>query len=155
MQRNFNQDIGNDLQQEMLAGHFCFYQRLRGVFVNKLGYVRVMAASPALKVANCTYNSERICEMIEQAEAQHCDLLVLPELCTTGYTCGDLFLHKTLLDASDRALVRLAEATRDKSVIVVAGAPIRGDAGKLYNAAAVLCGGRICAFVPKCNPSRV
>ncbi len=119
--------------------------------MNKLGYVRVMAASPALKVANCTYNSERICEMIEQAEAQHCDLLVLPELCTTGYTCGDLFLHKTLLDASDRALVRLAEATRDKSVIVVAGAPIRGDAGKLYNAAAVLCGGRICAFVPKCN----
>ena len=119
--------------------------------MNKLGYVRIMTATPELKVANCTYNSERICSLIDQAEAQGCDLLVLPELCTTGYTCGDLFLHKTLLDASDRGLLSIAAATTDKSVIVVAGAPIRGNSGVLYNCAAILCGGEVQAFVPKCN----
>ncbi len=119
--------------------------------MNKLGYVRIMTATPELKVANCTFNSERICALIRQAQAQGCDLLVLPELCTTGYTCGDLFLQKTLLDASDRALRVLAEATKDTSVIVIAGAPIRGNAGTLYNCAAVLCQGDVQAFVPKCN----
>lgn len=118
--------------------------------MNKFGYVRVMTATPELKVGNCTFNSERICELIERAEAQRCDLLVLPELCTTGYTCGDLLLQDTLLNASDRALERICAATEGKSVVVIAGAPVRSSS-VLYNTATVVQGGKIHAFVPKCN----
>ena len=119
--------------------------------MNRFGYVRVMCATPNLKVGNCTYNGEQICALIAQAQAQQCDLLVFPELATTGYTCGDLFYQQTLLDASDKALKRIAEATTQCDVIALVGAPIRGQNGILYNAAAVIYGGQIQAFVPKCN----
>ncbi len=119
--------------------------------MNHLGYVRVMCATPSLKVGNCTYNGEQICEIIKQAQNKQCDLLVFPELATTGYTCGDLFFQQTLLDASDRALKQIAKATQACDVIVLVGVPVRGQSGVLYNAAAVIYGGQVQAFVPKCN----
>lgn len=119
--------------------------------MNHLGYVRVMCATPNLKVGNCTYNGELICAMITEAQQKQCDLLVFPELATTGYTCGDLFLHQTLLDASDRTLKQIAKATAANDVIVLVGAPVRGQSGVLYNAAAAIYGGQVQAFVPKCN----
>ncbi|MBP3391514.1 MAG: NAD(+) synthase [Clostridia bacterium] len=119
--------------------------------MNHLGYVRVMCASPSLKVGNCTYNGEQICESIQEAQRKQCDLVVFPELSTTGYTCGDLFLHQTLLEASDRTLSRIATESAKCDVIALVGAPVRSTGGALYNAAAVIYGGQVQAFVPKCN----
>ena len=118
--------------------------------MNHLGYVRVMCGTPSLKVGNCTYNGQQICAMIKEAEAKQCDVVVFPELATTGYTCGDLFLHHTLLDASDRTLRKIAEETASCNVIAIVGTPIRGQSGVLYNAAAIIYGGSVQAFVPKC-----
>ena len=68
----------------------------------KDGFVKVAAASPELKVADCDYNGERILECIREAEQEGVKILVFPELCISGYTCGDLFLQDALLNGCIR-----------------------------------------------------
>ena len=65
----------------------------------KDGFVRVAALTPKIKVADCDYNTERIIELIKEASQKKASLVVLPEMCITGYTCGDLFLQETLLES--------------------------------------------------------
>ena len=64
--------------------------------INKYGFVRVAAASPKLKVADCDYNVMQIKELIDEAAKQHVQFLCFPELSITGYTCADLFFHTSL-----------------------------------------------------------
>ena len=114
----------------------------------KYGFVRAAACAPALRVADCDFNASSIIGAIDEASARGVTLLALPELCITGYTCGDLFLQEPLLRAAEQALLRIAAATRGRHMLVVAGVPLRQH-GKLYNCAAVLCGGRVLGVVPK------
>ena len=114
----------------------------------KYGFVRAAACAPALHVADCDFNASSIIGAIDEASARGVTLLALPELCITGYTCGDLFLQEPLLRAAEQALLRIAAATRGRHMLVVAGVPLRQH-GKLYNCAAVLCGGRVLGVVPK------
>ena len=76
------------------------------------------------------------------------ELLVFPELCITAYTCGDLFLQKTLLDGAQSALKLIAESTKNRNILVYAGLPVRAG-GKLYNCAAALFGGKVIGVTPK------
>lgn len=114
----------------------------------KYGFLRVAAASPALKVADPAYNAARIIEVIEQQAKKGTELLVFPELSLSGYTCGDLFLQKTLTDGCMRALMTVAEATAGKRMLVFVGLPVV-FAGKLYNCAAGIAGGAVRGIVPK------
>ncbi len=66
----------------------------------KYGFIKVAAAVPAIKVADIDYNVEQIESLIAQAEGQNVEVLVLPELCVTGYTCQDLFRNQLLIDLS-------------------------------------------------------
>lgn len=116
----------------------------------KDGFIRVAAATPDIKVADCDYNADRIIELIRQAAAEDVSIVVFPELCVTGYTCGDLFLQKVLLDGAKKALLRIAEETADCDLLAFVGLPFEMD-GKLYNCAAALCKGEILGFVPKTN----
>lgn len=116
----------------------------------KDGFIRVAAATPDIKVADCDYNADRIIELIKQAEAEDVSIVVFPELCITGYTCGDLFLQKVLLDGAKNALVKIAKETADCDLLAFVGLPFELD-GKLYNCAAALCNGKILAFIPKKN----
>ncbi|MDR1622237.1 MAG: hypothetical protein LBS00_07670, partial [Synergistaceae bacterium] len=68
------------------------------------GYVRAAAATPHIRVADCMYNAERILELMERAAKKEVRLLCLPELCLTGYTCGDLFLQNTLIRGAMESL---------------------------------------------------
>ena len=114
----------------------------------KYGFVRVAAATPVIKVADCDYNTERILELIETAEKQEIKLIVFPELCVTGYTCGDLFLQDTLLKSATEKISQIKDFTINKELVVVVGFPyFRG--GKLYNTAAVIQGGKLLGLVPK------
>ncbi len=61
------------------------------------GFVKVAAGTPKIRVADCRYNAEQIFTLMREAAAQGVRVLCLPELCLTGYTCGDLFLQDTLL----------------------------------------------------------
>ena len=114
----------------------------------KYGFLRAAAASPALRVADPAYNAARIIEVIAQQAKKGTELLVFPELSLSGYTCGDLFLQKTLTHGCMKALLQVAEATKDKKMLVFVGLPVV-FAGKLYNCAAGIAGGKVLGLVPK------
>ena len=112
------------------------------------GFLRCAAVSPALRVADCDYNAQAVIAAMKQAEADGVRLLCLPELCLTGYTCSDLFLQQTLYEGAENALVQVLEASRELNMVVLVGLPVQVG-GKLYNCAAVLCGGKLLGLVPK------
>ena len=112
------------------------------------GFLRAAAASIPVAVADPRRNAAAICARIDQAHRAHAALLVLPELCVTGYTCGGLFLSALLLDAAEEALMNICAHTQNRAPVVVLGVPLRAG-GKLYNCAAVLHRGRILGVVPK------
>ena len=116
----------------------------------KDGFIKVAAASPRLKVADCRYNLSEVLRLVRHADELGVRLLVLPELCLTGYTCGDLFFQRALQQGARDALAELANATRESELLIVAGTPF-ADGGKLYNCAAVLHRGELIGLVPKTN----
>lgn len=117
--------------------------------MNQHGFVRVAAAVPALRVADCDFNAERILAMLARAEDQQVDLLVFPELCLTGYTCADLFQQSTLQSLARGTLDKLVRQGKDIfSGLAVVGLPLVVD-DRLFNCAAAFQGGRILGIVPK------
>lgn len=115
-----------------------------------LGFVRAGVISPEMRVADVEFNTRAIIEAMRRAADAGCSVALFPELCVTGYTCGDLFYQSLLLDAARSALVTLANATAELPLAVVVDLPLLQD-GKIYNCAAFLCGGEIVGIVPKSN----
>ena len=114
-----------------------------------LDFIRIACAVPAVKVGDVKKNAEDICAYIEKADAANADLVVFPELALTGYTCGDLFFQNTLWDAVKNGLKQIAVCSaKYPQMTVVVGLPVRVKA-KLYNCAAVLNRGEVCALIPK------
>lgn len=116
----------------------------------KNGFVKVATFTPIQLVADCVFNSQQIIESAHIAAQQGVKFLVTPELGITGYTCSDLFYQNHLLDEAELALQAICQATVKLSLVLVVGLPLRHN-GKLYNCAAVVCAGKILAFVPKTN----
>ncbi|MCS6807703.1 MAG: NAD(+) synthase [Candidatus Kapabacteria bacterium] len=116
----------------------------------QFGFVRVAVCSPELRVADIAFNTERIIEAVERAEALGTDLIVFPELCITGYSCGDLLYQQLLLDEALHALLRIAEASYAQrfDTAIIVGLPIALD-GKNFNCAAFVTRGEIKGIVPK------
>ena len=117
--------------------------------MNKYGYLRVAAAYPKVELADPAVNSVRISDMIMSLSKKGARLIVFPELCLTGYTCGDLFNQPTLLNSAMRQLGFLQQVTKESHVTAVVGLPVRYR-GRLYNCAAVIQYGEILGIVPKC-----
>lgn len=113
-----------------------------------LGFVRVAVVSPELRVADVDFNVQAITAAIRQAAGQGCHLAVFPELCITGYSCGDLFYQSALLDAAKAALESIRQASLNTSCAAVVGLPLAVD-GKLYNCAALVAGWQVAGIVPK------
>ncbi len=111
-------------------------------------FICVAAGTPKIRVADCRFNAEQIFTMMREAEQQGVKILALPELCLTGYTCGDLFLQDALLDGAAEGLRTILEATRNLEVLTALGMPVRAG-GKLFNCAVVIQKGRVLAVVPK------
>ena len=116
--------------------------------MTNLGYVRVAAAVPAVRVADCEFNSRHIVDLFFEAARKNVEIVVFPELCVTGYTCGDLFEQSLLLESADRFIGYILENTADADTIGIIGAPLRHK-GSIVNAAIVFCHGRIVGVVPK------
>ena len=114
----------------------------------KDGFLKAAAFSPALRVADCTYNAQQILADVQAAAARGVKLAVFPEFCLTGYTCGDLFLQHTLQTGALDALQTVLDGTRTLDTVVLVGLPLLVH-GKLYNCAAVLCRGQLLGLVPK------
>ena len=114
----------------------------------KDGFLKAAALSPALRVADCAYNTAQILQELRAASARGVKLAVFPEFCLTGYTCGDLFLQRTLQQGALTGLQTLLDASRELDIVALVGLPLLVR-GKLYNCAAVLCRGRLLGLVPK------
>lgn len=112
------------------------------------GFVKTAAATPLIEVADCFHNTERILELVREMNSAGAKIMVFPELCITGYTCGDLFWHNTLLQDAKQRLIWLARETRSIDALIIVGLPIPA-AGNLYNAAAILNRGKLLALIPK------
>ncbi len=114
----------------------------------KNGFLRVSACTPALRLADPQKNAEDIFTYLQNADAQDISLVVFPELSLTGYTCSDLFFQKKLQEKAIDALFFLVEKSGSLPVLFTVGLPITHK-NKLYNCAAVICGGELLGIVPK------
>ena len=114
----------------------------------KYGFVRVAAAVPQVKVADCRYNASLAEEMIFEADENNVQAIVFPELNITGYSCGDLFGQALLLEQAEIALMQLMNNTRQLDIISILGMPVLVG-GILYNTAVVIQKGKILGVVPK------
>lgn len=112
------------------------------------GFVRVGAAVPLLKVAECRYNIGQMRVLMQEAFSRRVQVLCFPEMGITGYTCGDLFLQKRLIEAAEAALNELVAETSDLSLLTIAGLPFRVQ-NRLMNVAVAFQRGRILAVIPK------
>ena len=112
------------------------------------GFVRVGAAVPLLKVADCTYNVEQTELLMQEAASRGVQMLCFPEMGITGYTCGDLFHQKILIEQAERALQSLLERTAGLSLLTLVGMPVRVE-NRLMNTAVAFQNGRILAIIPK------
>ena len=114
----------------------------------KNGFIKVSCATPDIKVADCDYNTDGIIDIIKESEKNGVNLITFPELCITGYTCGDLFLQERLIKSAFESILRIKNETENLDIISIVGAPIRCN-GKLYNCAVVIKDGEILGIVPK------
>lgn len=117
---------------------------------SKFGYVRVAAAVPHMRVADCVYNASEIKKQITEAVAEGIEVVCFPELSITGYTCADLFFTQQLQRDALSALEDVCAYTRNLPIIVLVGAPLKVD-NNLYNCAFVMTDGEVVGVVPKVN----
>lgn len=112
------------------------------------GFIKCAAATPETRVADCEFNAGKIIELINEAKTKNVKILVFPELCVTGYTCGDLFYQPALLSAAVKALDKILGATEGSDMLVTVGSPVVYK-GELYNCAVVMQDGELLGVVPK------
>ena len=112
------------------------------------GFIKAAASTPEIRVADVDYNKGILAQGMDQAWKDGIQLLAYPELCLTGYTCGDLFWQEELLEKARRGLTELVMHSFGKKMLVFLGLPWEKD-GKLYNVAAVISDGELLGLVPK------
>ena len=114
----------------------------------KHGFVKVAAATPDIKVADCIYNAQSICRDMKKAAEQGAKIVVFPELCLTGYTCSDLFWQERMLDAAKEGLRKIIKTSLTLDGLFFVGLPWELNQ-KLYNVAAAVSNGELLGLVPK------
>ena len=112
------------------------------------GFVKVASAIPRVRVADCAFNASQIEKEIIIADGKGVEIIVFPELCLTGYTCGDLFAHSLLLESAELGLMQILNNTRQLDIISILGIPVPLN-GMLLNAAVVIQKGKVLGVVPK------
>jgi NAD+ synthase (glutamine-hydrolysing) len=123
------------------AAHPFFYAK-------RHGFVRVAACTPKLLVAEPAFNAAETLAMAREGHAQAVDVMVFPELGISAYSIDDLHLQDALLDAVEREIAGLAEASAALTPLLLVGAPVRRN-GRVYNCAVAIHGGRVLGVVPK------
>ena len=112
------------------------------------GFVRVGAAVPEIKVADCVYNANKIIGLIKQAQDNNIQFVVFPELCLTAYTCADLFYQRVLIEEAKEQMIEILKKTKGYDVVSIIGMPVFKD-NQLFNCAVVIQKGLILGVVPK------
>ena len=118
------------------------------ITLNELGFIRAGVAVPKLQVADPTFNCRQILDVSLKAASQKVSVLLFPELSITGYSSGDLFHQRLLLEAAEKELTALLQKTKSLEMVIAVGMPVRAD-NQLFNCAVVFFKGRILGIVPK------
>ncbi len=116
----------------------------------RYGFFRVATATPNVEVADPIYNCKKIKETIREAQVEGANLIVLPELCLSAYTCNELFLQNALIRSVKDELKEIVKFTEGRNILVLLGLPWEHEC-KLYNVIAVICNGKLLGLVPKVN----
>ncbi len=114
----------------------------------KYGFIKVAAATPSIKVADPEYNVGEIITLCREANEKKVKILTFPELCITGYTCGDLFHQSALLRGAMDGLWRIIHETKKLDMLIAVGVPFLYG-GKIFNCAAVISHGKLLSLIPK------
>lgn len=114
----------------------------------KQGFVKVAAVTPKVRVADVEHNKQEIFRLIDESVANGAKVIVFPELCVTGATCGDLFAQSILIQKAEEALWEIVAYTEEKDALIIVGLPY-SVRGKLYNVAAVMNDGELLGLVTK------
>ncbi|MDR3071637.1 MAG: NAD(+) synthase [Endomicrobium sp.] len=114
----------------------------------KYGFIKTAAVTSNITIANSSANSLEIIKLIKQADTCGVELLVFPELCVTGYTCGELFLSDVLIQSANNALSAICKSTVGKKCLIFLGSPVWYEC-KLYSCAIAIQNGKILGVVPK------
>lgn len=112
------------------------------------GFLKAACASPKLKVADCNFNADQIIEEAGSASKKGASIIVFPELCITGYTCGDLFFQSALQKSSEENLAKIIKKTSKLNSLIFAGLPFAQPEG-IYNCAAAIYKGQLLALFAK------
>ncbi|MBQ1253568.1 MAG: NAD(+) synthase [Alistipes sp.] len=116
--------------------------------MNNFGFIKVAAAIPSVRVADCDYNSQQIIAMMTKAANKRASVVVFPELSITSATCGDLYQQSLLMEAAEKALKRIVIASHDINITAIVGLPVAVE-DKIYNCAAVVANGKLICLIPK------
>ena len=116
------------------------------------GFGKVAAVTPGVRVCDVEFNKKSILDSIKKAAGRGAKVIVFPELCLTGYTCGDMFLQRSLLRKAEEALLEIAEKSGAYDALVVVGLPMVME-GNIFDVAAVINYGKIIGLVPKAGIS--
>ncbi len=111
-------------------------------------FIKAAAITPDIKVGDTDFNAKSIIKNMEAARDKEAKLAVFPELCVTGYTCGDLFLQDALLTGALDALAKIINASKNMDMVVLVGLPFMRKS-RLYNVAAAIHNGSLLGMVPK------
>ncbi len=112
------------------------------------GFIKTAAVTPDIRVADVAYNTEEIIKKMKEAAGLGAKIIVFPELCITGYTCGDLFTQDVLLKEAKKGLGKIIAASQDVDALVFIGCPVEAD-GELFNTAAAVCKGKLLGLTTK------
>jgi hypothetical protein len=115
-----------------------------------LGFVKVRSASVGIEVGGVEHNEKAIKDLVSKAVKEDVKVLVLPELCLTGYTCGDLFLSKAMQKKAEQAIHHIVEWSKDYPIFFAFGAPL-AKGNNLFNCAIIVCQGHLLGVIPKSN----
>ena len=116
----------------------------------KDGFIKIACGTPDIKVADTVNNAKEVIGCIKKACDRRAKIIAFPELCITGYTCGDLFLQDTLLKAAKAAVETIAAQTGHLDIVSIVGLPYERN-GNLYNVAAVISDGKVIGATAKRN----
>ncbi|HIV16498.1 MAG TPA: NAD(+) synthase [Candidatus Alectryocaccobium stercorigallinarum] len=114
----------------------------------KHGFIKVAAGTPKIQIANCPVNTGLIIDEIKKMEKAGAKIMVLPELCISGFECRDLFWQERLLKECLDSLKAVADSTADVDALIFVGLPVEAG-GKLFNCAAALNHGKVLGLIPK------
>lgn len=112
------------------------------------GFVKVAAAVPRVKIADCNFNAKQLESLIAVADGKGVQIITFPEMCITAYTCGDLFGQQLLLEEAEMALMQILNNTRQLDIISILGMPVIVNS-TVINAAIVIQKGKVLGVVPK------